>query len=154
MSRTILIMCFAIAALPGCALLAPHRMGELAVTYWDQRTGDTEEEHYDTKCMITIDGKPAGESDVADRYEKKRMTVALSQGTHSILIEGFARKGGAWEKITTQGGYPVNHRLEKQVIIHPGLSTAVNFVTPDRTAGGIRMEIHPGAQRGAPIPTP
>lgn len=120
-------------SLCGCSVLpGGASKGSVVVSYWDLRGGDAPEPPYDTRFSVSVDGVPAGESPVADRYDRKTMTLNLTPGTHRLVIEGLAFKNGAWEKRTAANGYLFDHRMEKTVEVKPGASAAVNFCVPDR----------------------
>lgn len=124
-------ICLCSVLLSACS---PHRArgGDIVVSYWDARGGDTAEAAYDTKFTVTLDGVPAGESRVADRYAHKTLSLRAAPGAHLVVVEGMALKNGAWEKRTAANGYLYDHRLEKKVDLENGGTTAVNFLVPDR----------------------
>ena len=127
----------AICLLTGCALFRPpekeaQRKTQLVLTYWDERAGDKDQPSYDTKMKVFIDGEFACESDVVDRYERKSATIDVEPGSHVVIIEGYARSDGGWEKRTKDKGYSRDHRLEKEIEIDAGKSRYINFVVPDK----------------------
>lgn len=121
--------------LSACSLLpkaTPPPGGEITISYWDARGGDAAEVLYDTKFIVSVDGAPAGESPIADRYAHKTLSLRTSPDPHLVVIEGMALKNGAWEKRTTANGYLFDHRLEKKIDLRAGEKTAINFLVPDR----------------------
>ncbi len=103
----------------------------LALLYWDESGGGDVTQTYDTKMIVFIDGEKAGESAVAPRHERKKLTIEVEPGSHVILIEGYGMKDGAWEKRTRERGYPADHRFEKEVDIQNGETRVINYVVPD-----------------------
>lgn len=136
MNRLNLMLALAVAAISitGCSVLTPgDERGELIVTYREVRAGSKNKEHYDSKCVIYVDGKVAAESEVGDRYDSRTVTLNLAPGTHTIVVEGMALKNGKWENITKENGYALDHRFEKTLDIRAGGSQSLNFIAPDRT---------------------
>lgn len=128
-------ICICSMFLSACSLLpkaAPPPGGEVTISYWDARGGDAAEPLYDTKFTVSVDGVPSGESPVADRYAHKTLSLRTAPGPHLVVIEGMARKNGAWEKRTAASGYLFDHRLEKKIDLRDGEKTAINFLVPDR----------------------
>ena len=123
----------AIGILSGCSLpRAGEKASEITLSYWDEKAPGKEAAGYDTKFRVSIDGSPAGESDVADRYARKNLRVNVNPGTHVVIIEGLARKNGIWEERTKRTGYSLDHRLIKELTVGPGEKKVINFVVPDK----------------------
>ncbi|MEI6634506.1 MAG: hypothetical protein WCP22_11915 [Chlamydiota bacterium] len=148
----ILCVSFTLSACSPPSKPAPPPGGKVTISYWDARGGDAAEPLYDTKFTVSVDGAPSGESPVADRYAHKTLTLRTAPGPHLVVIEGMARKNGAWEKRTAAGGYLFDHRLEKKIDLRDGEKTAINFLVPDRRDNLVIKLGHvptPPAQPGA-----
>jgi len=136
MNRLIVAVLLSLALLRiGCTPLsgrARSYTGEIVITYRELRAGDADVGSYDSKCIVYVDGTIAAESEVGDRYDTKTVTLNLHPGEHVIVVEGSALKNRRWEKITTENGYPLTHRLEKTLSLKAGESRSLNFIAPDR----------------------
>ena len=104
--------------LSGCTMISPNEGGK-------------GQSRYDTKMKVFIDGEFVGESDVADRYDRKKLAIDVVPGSHVVVVEGYAKRDGKWEKRTKEKGYFINHRLEKEVDIGTGKTRIINFVATD-----------------------
>ncbi|MDD5557805.1 MAG: hypothetical protein PHN82_11270 [bacterium] len=139
--RTVVLILAAVvlAAASGCGVTRRAEVGgEVIIAYWDIEAEPGGEPRYDTKCVVSVDGAPAGESAAADRYERKEMSLRLPAGERLIVVEGWALRGGRWERRTQANGYPQDHRLEKKVDLGAGDTQRINFVVPG-SGGTIRI---------------
>ena len=129
-----LALLFSILLLPACAPVpkAPPPGGEVSISYRDTRAGQGELPPLRTKCMVSVDGVPVGESAEAGRYDLKTLRIRVAPGPRRLVIEGIAFRDGTWERRTRAGGHLFDHRLEKTVDLKDGEQTSITFLVPDR----------------------